>query len=125
MKKTLWTLQALLAALFLFAGGMKLAMPAEALAQQSHLPALFMKFIGMCELLGAIGLVVPGLTGIRPALTPLAAAGLTVIMAGATAVTLAAGGPPAAAALPFGVGLAAAFIAWGRTRSAPLAHPAR
>ena len=57
MKPTtrLWTVQAVLAALFLFAGGMKLILPADALAAQSHLPGAFMKFIGICETLGAIG----------------------------------------------------------------------
>ncbi|HTD83976.1 MAG TPA: DoxX family protein, partial [Gemmatimonadaceae bacterium] len=90
MKPTtrLWTVQALLAALFLFAGVTKLVMPADALAAQSHLPAAFMKFIGFCETLGALGLIVPGITKIRTELTPLAAAGLVIIMIGAVIVSV-------------------------------------
>ena len=115
----LWTIQALLAALFLFAGGMKPVMPAVALAQQSHLPAAFMKFIGACEVLGAIGIIVPGLTKIREELTPLAAAGLVIIMIGATTVTVLQQGPSAAAVVPAVVGVLAATIARGRMRRAP------
>ena len=114
----LWTIQALLAALFLFAGGMKLVMPAVVLAQQSHLPAAFMKFIGTCEVLGAIGLIVPGLTKIREELTPLAAAGLVIVMIGATTVTVLQQGPGVAAVVPVVVGVLAATIARGRTRRA-------
>jgi len=119
MTKLLWIVQVLLAALFLFAGGMKLIMPLEALAHQSPLPALFLKFIGLAEVLGAVGLVVPALTRIRPALTPLAAAGLVIIMIGATVITCAIG-PAAPAVVPAVVGLLAAFVAWGRWRLAPL-----
>src|SRR5262249_2602468 len=79
----LWIVQGLLAALFLFAGGFKLAMPAPELSRLAHLPAGFLKFIGTCEVLGALGLVLPGLFRVRPGLTPLAAAGLVIIMTGA------------------------------------------
>src|SRR5436853_2154161 len=78
----LWIVQGLLALLFLFTGGLKLAMPVDVLAAQSHLPGLFMKFIATCEVLGALGLVLPGLFRIRPGLTPLAAAGLVIILIG-------------------------------------------
>lgn len=111
----LWTVQGLLAALFLFAGGMKLAMPAALLAQQAHLPGGFMKFIGVCEVLGALGLVLPGLTKIRQELTPLAALGLLIIMVGATTVTLLQGLGPAAI-VPAAVGGLAAVVARGRAR---------
>ena len=74
----LWTAQVLLAALFLFAGGMKLILPAAQLAKQSPLPVLFLQFIGICEVLGALGLILPSLTRIRPDLTPLAATGLVI-----------------------------------------------
>jgi hypothetical protein len=114
----LWTVQGLLAALFLFAGGMKLVLPAEALAQQSHMPGLFMKFIGAAEILGAIGLILPGLLGIRPGLTSLAGAGLVIIMIGATLLTLA-GGNIAPAVMPLVVGLLSAFVAYGRWRLTP------
>ena len=81
--KVLWTLQGVLAVLFLLAGGAKLLTPAEQLAAQSPLPVGFLQFIGVCEVMGALGLVLPSLTGIRPQLTSLAAAGLVVIMVGA------------------------------------------
>ena len=114
--KVLWTLQGLLALLFLFAGGAKLAMDPAELSAQAHMSAGFLQFIAVCELLGAIGLVVPWLTGIRPSLTPLAAAGLIVIMIGATAVTFLQPEQPAAAALmPLTVGLLLAVVAYGRS----------
>jgi DoxX-like protein len=111
----LWAIQGLLAALFLFAGGFKLALPLAALAKVSPLPAAFLKFIGACEVTGAIGLVLPGLLRIRTDLTPLAAAGLVIIMIGATVVTVATQGA-APAALPFCVGILAATVALGRRR---------
>ena len=115
----LWIIQWLLAALFLFAGAMKLAMPAAELARQSPLPVGFLRFIGLAEALGAIGLVAPGLTRIRTGLTPLAAAGLTIIMIGAVVTTVVIG-PAAPAMIPFVIGALAAFVAWGRNRLAPL-----
>ena len=114
---TLWVVQILLAALFLFAGGMKLVMPIEVMTKDVHLPALFLRFIGVAEVAGAIGLVLPGVLRIHAELTSFAAAGLVVIMIGATSVTLttpAAGG----AILPVVVGLLAAFVAIGRLRVA-------
>jgi DoxX-like family len=118
MTYALWIVQGLLALLFLFAGGMKLVMPIEALTEQMPLPGLFVRFIGVAEVLGAIGLILPGLLRIRPALTPLAAAGLIIIMIGATVLTLASGAV-ASALIPLGVGLLLAFVAYGRWRLAP------
>ncbi len=115
----LWTVQGALAALFLFAGGYKLALPFAALAKVSPLPPLFLKFIGACEVTGAIGLVLPGLLRIRTGLTPLAAAGLVVIMIGATVITVATQGV-APAALPFVVGILALTVAYGRWQRAPV-----
>jgi hypothetical protein len=109
----LWIAQGVLAALFLFAGGMKLVMPAAALAAQSHLPGGFMKFIGLAETLGALGLVLPGLLHVRPRLTPLAAAGLLIIMIGAVVTTIIQG-PSAGAVVPAVVGVLAAYVARGR-----------
>ena len=111
----LWVIQGLLAALFLFAGGFKLALPLAALAKVSPLPAAFLKFIGVCEVTGAVGLILPGLLRIRTGLTPLAAAGMVIIMIGATLVTVATQGA-APAALPFCVGILAATVALGRRR---------
>jgi hypothetical protein len=113
----LWTIQGVLALLFLLAGGMKLAAPAAALAQQSTLPPLFLKFIGLAETAGALGLILPGLLRIRRGLTPLAAAGLVVIMAGATAIT-AGTGQVGGAVIPCVVGLLAAFVAYKRWQPA-------
>jgi hypothetical protein len=122
--KLLWTLQFLLAALFHFAGGMKLILPIAELTRQSTLPGSFLRFIGVVEVLGAIGLIVPGLTRIRPALTVAAAAGLVIVMAGAVVLTLQSA-PATAALFPFLVGVLLAFVAWGRWRLAPLGAASR
>ena len=115
---TLWIVQVLLALLFLFSGVMKLVLPPDALKGPVELPVLFLRFIGVCEVLGGIGLILPGLLRIRLGLIPLAAAGL-VIMIGATVISLMSGG--IALALPALVaGLLSAFVAWGRWRLAPL-----
>ena len=103
MNYALWIVQGLLALLFLFAGGMKLVLPIEALTEQMPLPGLFVRFIGVAEVLGGIGLILPGLLRIRPGLTPLAAVGLVIIMIGATVLTLA-GGEVAIGADPAGGG---------------------
>src|SRR5712691_11677154 len=87
MSRVLWIVQALLAAVFLFSGGMKLVMPPDVLAQMLPLPSLLVRLIGLAETLGAIGLILPGLLRIRPGLTPLAAAGLVLLMTGATVLT--------------------------------------
>ncbi len=118
MTYALWIVQGLLALIFLWAGGIKLVLPLEKLTGPMSLPGLFMRFIGVAEVLGAIGLILPGLLRIRPGLTPLAAAGLMCIMIGATVVTLA-GGDVAAALISVVVGLFAAFVAYGRWRLAP------
>ena len=123
MNIALWIIQILLALLFLFAGGTKLLLPIETLTamgppNQVVLPGLLLRFIGVCEVLGALGLVLPGLLHIRPKLTPLAAAGLLIIMIGATIVTIM--GPGVGAAVPpLVVGLLCAFVAYGRTRLRP------
>jgi hypothetical protein len=109
----LWGVQGLLAALFLFAGGMKLVMPLEMMKGPVELPGLLLRFIGVCEVLGAIGLILPELLRIKRILTPLAAAGLVIIMAGATVITIV-GGAVAPAVVPFVVGVLAATVAYGR-----------
>ena len=119
MTYALWIVQGLLAALFLFAGGMKLVLPLDKLTGPFPLPGWFIRFIGVCEVLGALGLVVPGLFRIRRGLTPLAAAGLVIIMIGATVITLI-GGDLMAAVISLIVGLLAAFVAYGRWRLVPL-----
>ncbi len=111
--RVLWTIQALLAAIFLFSGVMKLVLPIEALTQQMALPGLFLRFLGVAEVCGAIGLVLPGLLKIAEGLTPLAASGLLIIMTGATVLTITSVGV-VPALLPIVVGLLAATVAYGR-----------
>src|SRR5262249_26389721 len=119
MNYALWIIQGLLALLFLFAGGMKLILPIEEMTKEIALPGLFLRFIGVAEVLGGLGLVLPGLSGIRPGLTPLAAVGLVIIMIGATVISFVTGGL-ATALIPLVVGLLATFVAYGRWRLAPL-----
>jgi uncharacterized membrane protein YphA (DoxX/SURF4 family) len=110
---TLWMLQLLLALIFLFAGGMKLILPIEMMTAQIPLPGLFLRFIGVCEVAGAFGLILPGLTRIQRSLTPLAACGLVGIMIGAVVFTLASQGV-APATVPLVVGTLAICVAYGR-----------
>ena len=124
MNVALWIVQGLLAALFLFAGGAKLVLPLDQLTGPVALPGWFLRFIGVAEVLGAFGLVLPGLLRIRPGLTPLAAAGLVIIMIGAT-VVMWAGGMVAVALMNVIVALLAAFVAYGRWRLAPYRDSSR
>ncbi len=116
----LWAIQGLLAAVFLFAAYAKLSMPAAQMAKLSPLPVPFLRFIAVCELTGALGLILPGLLHIHEELTPLAAGGLVIIMIGAVTVTVATM-PAANAILPFVVGTLAAYTLYrerGRLRRA-------
>lgn len=118
MNIVLWILQVLLALMFLFAGGTKFYFSAEQMAAMSPpnavvFPGLFIKFIGLCELLGALGLVLPGLLRIRRGLTPLAALGLLIIMIGAVVVGIM--GTGVVSAIPVMViALLIALVAYGR-----------
>ena len=118
VNRVLWIVQGLLALIFLGAGVPKLVLPLAAMQGPVELPGLLLRFIGVCEVLGAIGLILPGLLRIRPRLTPLAACGLVIIMAGAVVITLMGGGG-ALTLVPLTVGLLAAFVAYGRWRLAP------
>ena len=127
MNVVLWILQVLLALLFLFAGGAKLVMSAEALSQpaepnQVMLPVWFIRFVGVCEFLGGLGLVLPGLLKIRQYLTPLAALGLAIIMVGAVVFTVI-NGAISVAVLNVVILLLLLFIAYARRRVTP--HGAR
>ena len=111
--RTLWIIQGLLAFVFLFAGGSKFAMSTQEMQAQMKVPLSgpFLHFIGVCEVLGAIGLILPGLLRVRPGLTPLAAAGLVIIMIGAVVITVM-GGDVLPALIPLVVGLLAAYVAY-------------
>jgi hypothetical protein len=94
-------------------------MPIEELTKQIALPGWFLRFIGVAEILGGLGLILPGLLKIQTGLTSLTASCLVIIMIGATVIT--AQIPPAVGALfPAIVGLLLVFTAYGRWRLAPL-----
>ena len=118
MNVVLWIVQALLAALFLFAGVMKLVVPLDQLQGPIAMPGWFIRFIGVAETLGGLGLILPWLLRIRPVLTPLAAAGLVVIMIGAVGIGLKAGDPKVAV-ISLVVGLLAAFVMFARWKQTP------
>ena len=119
--KVLWVAQILLALGMLFAGAIKQTMSdVELTSFYPIFPAIFIRFIGVCEVLGAIGVIVPAALRIRPELTPLAAAGLAVIMAGAVVSTIAMGAAPMIGT-PLILFLLAVFVAYGRWKLAPIA----
>jgi uncharacterized membrane protein YphA (DoxX/SURF4 family) len=125
VNRLLWTAQCLAALVFLFAGSMKFIMSAEQMqAGPIRLPITFLHFIGVCECLGALGLILPGVFRTRTWLTPLAAAGLTIIMIGATTITAVYMGV-VMAIFPAAVGIVTAWIAYARTRVVPLADRSR
>lgn len=121
MSVILWILQVLLALLFIFAGVTKFVMPVEEMNRQAPvvLPGLLLHFIGICEVLGGLGLILPSILRIQPRLTSLAAIGLAVITAGATVITLM-GPMKVGAAFPFIVCLLCIFVAYGRWRVKPI-----
>ena len=88
----LWVLQVLLGLVFLAAGSLKATQPIDSLKKQMEwvtaFPVAFVRFIGLAEVLGAIGLIIPALTKILSWLTPVAALGLAILMAGAVVVHL-------------------------------------
>lgn len=120
----LWFAQGLLAIAFLGAGLMKVLTPYAQIAADPQtawvqdFPEGFFKFIGVAEILGALGMLVPSLTRIQPRLTPLAAAGLVIIMIGAAGTHIRRGEP-------FIVNLVLATLAvvviWGRWKKVPIA----
>lgn len=123
--RLLWTAQILVALLFLFAGSMKFIMPAAKMQEGPiALPITLLHFIGICECLGALGLVLPGALRTKTWLTPVAAAGLTIIMIGATVITIATMSV-AAAIVPAVVGVLTVTIARGRRSEVALAHAGR
>ena len=61
MNIALWIIQVLLAALFMFSGAMKLITPIEEMTRQMTMPGAFLRFLGVAEILGGLGLILPGL----------------------------------------------------------------
>lgn len=119
----LWVTQALLAASFAMFGATKLTAPIEALRAQMPWVGGAMggavRFIGGVELAGALGLILPSATRIAPKLTPLAAMGLATVMLLAS-LTHASRGEFGVIAFNAVLGAMAVFVAWGRTRRAPI-----
>jgi uncharacterized membrane protein YphA (DoxX/SURF4 family) len=118
MNTLLWTLQIVLAVVFAGAGATKLILPRDQLARTlggwvDEFPAPLLKPLGLAELLGAVGLIVPPLVGIAPILTPVAASGLVVTMIGAI-VTHARRREFPNVAVNVVLAIAAAVVAWGR-----------
>lgn len=112
---TLWVLQALLAALFIFSGVIKLISPIATLTAEIPLPGTLIQFIGVCEILGGLGLVLPGVFRIAKILTPIAAIGLIIIMIGAVVISIATVGV-LTALMPLVVGILCFFVAKGRSK---------
>ena len=120
---TLWIAQVILAAMFLMSGFMKVAQPIDKLSQMlpwaAQVSEALVRFIGIAEVLGAVGLILPSLLRIQPKLTPIAAVGLALVMLFAVAFHISRGETP-------GIGMnfiliaIAAFIAWGRFKKAPI-----
>ena len=123
MSYALWIVQGLLALLFLGLGLMKLVIPLDDPAMTMGLPVLFIRFIGLAEVLGAVGLVAPGLLKIRTGLVSLAASGLALVTGGATVFHLLNGDGLGVAAFPLVITILSGFVAYGRWHLAPHAAP--
>lgn len=119
----LWIAQVLLAALFIMVGLTKSFQPIEEIGKMlpwvNNSPAALVRFIGISELLGGIGLLLPSILRIQPRLTPLAALGLAVVMILATAFHIYRGEYEVIGMNIF-IGLIAYFIYWGRTKKSPI-----
>lgn len=118
MNTILWIIQGVLAAMFAMAGTAKLTQSKEKLEKQFPWVADFsmsiVRCIGLSELLGAIGLIVPWLTGIAPVLTPVSAVGFCVIMVMATNIVHLKKREYQSVAINIILFLLAAFVAYGR-----------
>lgn len=120
MNVVIWIVQGLLAFLFLFSGGSKLVTPEPKLKEKmtwiDSYPKNSVRYIGAAEVLAAIGLILPAALKIAPVLTPIAATGLFVIMAGATITHLKL---KEAKAVPFTIVLALLSLFVAITRFGP------
>ena len=120
MSILLWTLQVLLAAIFLAHGWLFLFPPADMVdAMNSSIPPAFRIFLGVAEVLAAVGLTLPGITRVLPLLVPGAAAGLMVVMAGAT-ILHAARGELSSAVTTAILFLLVTFVAYMRWKVKPI-----
>ena len=121
----LWVVQCLLGVTFLAVGAMKATQPianlASALGWPAEVPAALVRFIGVAEFLGGLGLILPAATRIMPMLTPLAGIGLATAMLFATIFHISHGEFGALVA-PLVLACLAAFVAWGRGTKAPIAQ---
>ena len=120
---TVWIAQALLAAMFLMSGFMKLSQPIDQLSKMlpwaAQVPEALVRFIGVAEVLGAVGLILPSLLRIQPKLTPIAAVGLALVMLFAVVFHTSRGETPMIG-MNFVLIAIAAFIARGRFKKAPI-----
>ena len=120
---TLWIAQVILAAMFLMSGFMKVSQPIEQLSQMlpwaAQVSEALVRFIGVAEILGAVGLIFPSLLRIQPKLTPIAAVGLALVMLFAVVFHISRGETPMIG-MNFILIAIAAFIAWGRFKKAPI-----
>ena len=119
MNIALWIAAGLLAIAMLGAGLMKLVrrpdqLKAAGMGWVDHFPPAMPKVIGLLEVLGAIGLIVPALTGIAPILVPLAASGIAILMVGAVITHLRLHDPAKDVVPAVVLTLLAVFVAWGR-----------
>lgn len=123
MNIALWIVQLLLAAMFLMAGANKLFQSTEELAKMlpwvTDVPMAMVKFIGISELLGGLGLLLPSLLRIKPILTPFAAMGLALVMILASFFHISRG-EFSVIGMNFVFMAMAIFIAWGRMKKVPI-----
>ncbi len=123
LRVSLWTAQVFLFLVFGIVGALKLTQPIKVLARTmawvADAPIGMVRFVGVAELAGGLGVLVPALTGIAPWLTPLAALGLMTIMVLAVLAHVARG-EFSGVAMPIVLGLLSAYVAWGRFYPAPL-----
>jgi len=120
---TLWVAQCLLAAVFFMAGWTKLSIPFDQLNTvmpwTADVPEPLVRFIGISEFTGAIGLLLPSILKIKPFLTPAAATGLAIVMLLATIFHISRD-EFEAIGITLAFGSVAVFIAWGRLKKVPL-----
>jgi len=119
----LWVAQVLLALMFIMTGFMKIFQPVEELSKMlpwvAQSPEALVRFIGVSELLGGLGLILPAALRIKPALTGWAAIGLLTVMVLASILHISRG-EFSAIGMNIIIAIVAAFIAWGRFKKAPI-----